>query len=333
MAKPGGQGSSLALRSPLRSLAAALPGRFVSLFRVTFAGERDHLSNLQPTRSRKMRVYSVSMISVLSSLVLLGCGVEDEDSAGLMADESADAQADAPALGSTQQAVSWSGSTHSCTGGTCYVDFGVTTNRTCFLGGIYGSLNDASASILRYADGRFKLRLGSPAGQRIAATAICVSGNTNTAEGFWTGGNAATPITGTVTATRRCFLTQIDNNVVVRGFDTTSDYARVWKDSAGKWYVGGSLSGGAGTRASAVCIDVPGDHGTWGIVSNPGAGNTVAFDLAEDIGGVACGLTKLGGNFTTNSTSDGLGVDYNAGTRFWNIKAINGKQAAASCVR
>ena len=89
----------------------------------------------------------------------------------------------------------------------------------------------------------------------------------------------------------------------------------------------------ANASAAAVCVDVPADYGTWGIVSNPGAGNTVSFDLAEDLGGVACGLTKLGGSFITNSTSDGLGVNYNAGTRFWNVTAVNGKQAAASCVR
>jgi hypothetical protein len=281
-----------------------------------------------------MRVFSVSMVSVLSSLMLLACGVEEEDSAGELGDDSADVDdATGGKLGTVEQSVVWGGTTQTCSGGTCYFDYGVTAGRTCYLAGLWGSLNDASASILGYADGRYKLRLGVPVGQRLNATVICIGTKTNFREGFWTGGNAATPINGTVTASRRCFLTQIDNNVSVRGFDTTSDYARVWKDGAGNWYLGGSLSGGAGTRAAAACVDVPADYGLWGIVSNPGAGNTVAFDLAEDTGGVACGLTKLGGNFTTNSTSDGLGIEYNAGTRFWGIKAVNGKQAAAICVK
>jgi len=278
-----------------------------------------------------MRFVSVSMISVLSSLVLLGCGVEDEGSTEPSAEESADA-ADV-ALGSTTQAVTWSGSTYSCTGGACYTDLGLSANRTCFLGGIYGSLHEAGVSIFRYADGHYKLRIGTPDGQKLSATAICISGATNLIQKYWSGGDAATAIGGTVTSTRRCFLTQIENNVVNRGFDNTGDYARVWKDSVGNWFLGGSLSGGATSTAGAVCIDVPSDRGTWGIVANAGAGNTVAFDVAEDTGGVVCGLTKLGGNFTTNSFSDGLGLDYNAGTHFWNVKAINGKQATIHCVR
>jgi hypothetical protein len=277
-----------------------------------------------------MRFSSLSAFQVACGLALFGCGVQDVGAPGEVPDDGAEDVA----LGETEQSVAWTaGSFHSCTTGTCFVDLGPSSDRTCFLAGIWGSLSNASASILSYADGRVRLRLGTPVGQRIGAMAMCVAGNTHAIDAFWTAGHAATPINGTVTSSRRCFLTEIDNNVSVRGFDNTTDFARVWKDSSGQWFLGGSVASSAGTRAAATCVDIPDDMGTWGIVAGAGAGNTVGFDLAENVGGVVCGLTKLGGNFTTNSLSDGLGIDYDAGTRLWNIKAVNGKQATAICVR
>lgn len=262
-----------------------------------------------------------------ASLALAACGVEAPE-------EAADGPAETEdvTLGQTEQDLSWVLATpHSCTGSACYFDLGPTTDRTCFLSGLWGSMSSGSASVLTYADGRYKLRIGAPVGRTITAFATCIAATSHRIEGFWTGGHAATPINGTVTSTRRCFLSEIDNNVTTRGFDTTSDYAQVWKDGSGQWYIGGSLSGGSNARAAATCVDVPNDNGLWGIVANPGG--DVGFDLAENVGGVACGLTKLGGNFTTNSGSDGLGINYNAGTRFWNIRAVNGKQATTICVR
>lgn len=234
-------------------------------------------------------------------------------------------------LADTEQAVSAFGVFHyQCTSGNCAFDLGSTTGRSCFLGGISGSLDEGGATIYPIVGGTYRLSLIHAPGQRIGATAVCVAPKTNAITASWRGGQPATPINGTVTSSRRCFLTGVSNvSGSNRGFDTASDYAEVWKDSSGQWFLGGSLASGADSWVSAVCLDLPVDQGIWGIVA--GSGSTVGFNLAYNSSGVACGLKKLGGRFLTNSFSDKLGIDYNSGTRYWNITAVNSKQATAIC--
>lgn len=277
-----------------------------------------------------MNARSLSLATLLAAtssvFALGGCAMDAEgtevDPLGAPDDET---------LAETEQAVSATGLYHyQCTSGNCSFDLGTTTGRSCFLGGISGSLDDGSATIFAAVGGIYRLSLIHAPGQRIGATAVCVSPKTNAVTASWRGGQPATPINGTVTSSRRCFLTGISNvSGSVRGFDTASDYAEVWKDPSGQWFLGGSLSGGADSWVSAVCLDLPVDQGIWGIVA--GSGSTVGFNLAYNSNGVACGLKKLGGRFLTNSFSDKLGIDYDAGTRYWNITAVNSKQATAIC--
>jgi hypothetical protein len=285
-----------------------------------------------------MRIPSVitgfSMASMISLLALGGCAVDGAEAGDEVADlaETSELGDALPATGEVRQAVSAIGFyNYYCSSGTCNFDIGSTTGRTCFLGGIFGSLIGGAASIYPITGGTYRLHLAHAPFQKIGARAICISGTTNLTRASWRGGQTATPINGTVTSKRRCFLDGISNESGdTNGFDTSSDYAKVWKDSAGKWYLGGSLSGLADSYVSATCVDIPTDRGLWGIVANPGG--SVGFDTAYNAnGGVACGLNKIGGKFTTASYSDGLDVNYNSGTRYWDISAVNDKQGETVC--
>lgn len=289
-----------------------------------------------------MRIPSVittfSMASMISLLALGGCAVDgaeagDEEAETANGTDASDLGDALPATGEVHQAVSAIGFyEYYCSSGTCNFDIGSTTGRTCFLGGIWGSLaGGGSASIYPIVGGTYRLHLHHGTAQKIGARAICISGTTNLTRASWRGGDAATQIHGTVTSKRRCFLDGISNESGdYTGFDTSSDYAKVWKDSAGKWYVGGSLSGLADSFVTATCVDIPTDRGLWGIVANPGG--SVGFNTAYNAsGGVACGLNKIGGKFTTASYSDGLDVNYNSGTRYWDISAVNDKQGETVC--
>jgi hypothetical protein len=281
------------------------------------------------------------MASMISALALGGCavdGAEAGDEAAVLDDDASDASdadsvAQLPATGEVRQAVSAIGFyDYYCSSGTCNFDIGSTTGRTCFLAGVWGTLAGGAASIYPIIGGTYRLHLNHLPFQRIGARAICISGTTNRTTASWRGGQTATQIRGTVTSQRRCFINGVSNESGdTNGFDTGSDYTQVWKDSAGKWYLGGSMSGLADPYVSAVCVDVPTDRGLWGIVANPGG--TVNFNTAYNAsGGVACGLNKLGGKFTTPSFSDGVDVGYNSGTRYWDITAVNDKQAQTTCV-
>ena len=48
---------------------------------------------------------------------------------------------------------------------------------------------------------------------------------------------------------------------------------------------------------------------------------------------MACALSGIGGNFDANSFTDGVSVDYNSGTRYWEMTVINGKRGWGNCVR
>jgi hypothetical protein len=280
-------------------------------------------SSSSSARSASLRSL-VSVLAATSALALAGCGVEEEDGAEL----------DAEGLGEladvTQEVASTSISTHACSTIDCSFDLGSSSNRTCFLGGIWGSLDQGAADIYPIVGGTYRLRLRHTVGQTVTARAICISGSTNQARASWRGGQPATPIYGTITANRRCFIAGVSNQSGdVRGFDTASDYAEVWKDSSGRWFLGGSLSGSADTFVSTVCVDIPADYGLWGIVA--GAGGTAGFNLAYNDGGVVCGFKKLGGKFTSSASGDGIGLAYNSGNRYWSVSAVNSKQATLIC--
>jgi hypothetical protein len=260
-------------------------------------------------------------------LTALGAGCTSE----LGGEDGAD-----PATGQTEQHVggiwyySWG-----CAG-SCSLDLGTSTNRTCVLAGIRGNLTGKSTQPLvptsvRLLGGggtNWFLDVSSAGGHPLAGDAMCIDTSLNrTAKAFWSSGTAATPM-GTGTAARRCFLTDVYN---LDGFKTNSDYARVWKDATtGIWYVGGTQSGTYGAEVAATCVDVPLNYGSWlWIAGDPGSR---LDDLAYNPDGVACGMTGLGGHFTANDYSDGVQIQYNSGIRTWQQMTVNGKRAWSSCV-
>ncbi|WP_338872968.1 hypothetical protein [Myxococcus stipitatus] len=211
-----------------------------------------------------------------------------------------------------------------------YASLGSSTNRTCFLSALGGNLQPAPGSLewgmagaLMYA-GEWKVFVSQTFNTALSTTVQCVTTAANrTAEVVWYNGQAA-KLLGAVTADRRCFLTRIEG---AGGFDSTSDYVRVWNDGL-NWYLGGDLADEGGARA--MCVDIPEDHGSWGW-STGASDKTVS--LAYNPGGIACFLHSLGGNFNQNNYGDGVSVDYNAGTRTWEMNVSPYKRGGASCVK
>lgn len=238
----------------------------------------------------------------------------------------------AEAVAQTEQGVAatntyWWGTSNN---GTTTTNIGTATDRTCFLSGVQGNLrpaiagNPSSAGVYIY-NGNWMLFVSHLNSKALSAGVVCISTDTNrTAEMTWTEGSAAR-LLGAVTSTRRCFLTRVEGT---GGFTTNSDYARVWNDGL-NWYLGGNLTGAGGARAR--CVDVPTDQGSWLY----GAGDPGGFtaNMTYDPGGVACMLTGVGGHFTANSFTDGVSIDYNSGTRYWEMTVVNGKRGWSSCVK
>lgn len=281
---------------------------------------------------------SFSLIALaLSSFSLVACMSADADDAGDAADEvaaadAADAPADKLETGEVrQQLAAWGIVGYSCAGTgayttACYHDLDTIVGRTCFLAAVGGDLRDGGVSVVRL-NGNWRLEMYAAPGKTVSANAVCISGATNTTNATWTGGTAAKEIGGTVTSKRRCFLTNILNlNTTYNGFDNPSDYGKVWKDSAGKWWIGGSIAGSGTPLVGAICMDPPSYHSVWGIVG------PASFPMATDVTDVACGLTRIGGQYT-GVASDYLNINYNFGVHDWTFTASANKNGTADCVR
>jgi hypothetical protein len=142
-----------------------------------------------------------------------------------------------------------------------------------------------------------------------------------------------TPATPPAGYTRQCFLTSLDS--VDSSWTHSSDYVQVKyhansdsTHSQAGWYIEGQISvsqGGYHPEAEAHCYDVPAptDAGSYHAAS--GDKTTYAGYLA------ACGLTALGGAFTTDSLSSGVYLDRNA-SGYWVLHASSGKWGDAVCL-
>jgi hypothetical protein len=255
-----------------------------------------------------------------------GCGGEAQEQAP------AEPVAGNESLARTEQGVGlggayWWGTSNN---GFSSATIGTSTNRTCFLSGIQGNLQPPSAGswggagTFMYA-GNWVIFVNHNFSKALSAGVQCINTAANrTAEVSWYQGSAA-KLLGAVTAQRRCFLTQVEG---AGGFKASSDYVRVWNDGL-NWYLGGNLSGQGGGRA--MCVDLPENHGGWlWIAGNPGG---FTENLAYDPGGVACLLSGIGGPFNKSDFSDGVSIDYNAGTRYWEMTVTNGKRGWGNCVK
>ncbi|WP_338864403.1 hypothetical protein [Myxococcus stipitatus] len=237
------------------------------------------------------------------------------------------------AIGQAEQQVGLSGTYTWRTNRANYTStsIGTSTDRTCFLTGLGGSLQPVTpddiswtfAGAHLYGD-QWIISINQYVDAALSTTVQCVNTAANrTPEVVWAKGEAA-KLLGAVTPNRRCFLTRIEAS---GAFDSTADYVRVWNDNI-NWYLGGDLADDGGARA--MCVDFPEVHGNWLLISGA---DPINYNLAYNPGGVACFLTELGGRFNQDSYYDGVSVNYNAGTRTWEMDLSPVKRGRAVCVK
>ncbi|WP_437896427.1 hypothetical protein [Sorangium sp. So ce124] len=271
-----------------------------------------------------------SALALLVAPLALGCvGEVDHGDEGAL-DE---------AVGEAQAAVGWSGYSWGC-GGSCELNLGTDVDRTCFLAGVWGKLGASSQASVRVqrSGGDWILDVDAASGQNLGANAVCV----NTAENrtgqytwTWGPGDGLPTSMGFGTSSRRCFLTQVISDGAFRFNNWITDYARVRKDASGEWFLEGVSTTGVDTPVTAtvkaICVDVPQNYGAWQWL----AGNNHRIDplASNSVGGVACGMTGLGGPFTSNTWTDGVWLEYNPTTLDWEQHTVNNKTAWSQCVR
>lgn len=269
------------------------------------------------------------LLALPLSALAAGCGGEMLEQAP---EEGTEAPAGTESLASTEQAVGLGGSYWWGTSASGYTSttIGTATNRTCFLSGVFGNLVPSSNGIGVSAGtfmnaGNWVISVNNYSGKAVATSVQCLNTAANrTPEVSWYRGGAA-KVLGAATSQRRCFLTDVWGS---GGYKVNSDYVRVWNDGL-NWYLGGNLSDDGG--ASAMCVDVPEDHGGWlWIAGYPGS---FTHNLAYNPGGVACLLSGFGGAFTKSDFNDGVSIDYNSGTRYWEMTVTNSKRGYGNCVR
>ncbi len=281
-----------------------------------------------------MKQLSLSALALASTLSLLGCISDEAGDGSDLIEESGEIApvADGAALGELdQQVAAWGYWGYGCSNDSwCYYDLGTLTDRTCFLAGVSGDYREGFVNVARL-NGKWRLELKAAASKSVGARVVCISGDTNAIGASWLAGQPAKQILGTVTSKRRCFLSGLSNVLTSsNGLDNATDYVRTWKDSAGKWWLGGAINGAATPSAYATCVDVPAAYNPYGIVA-PTSG-TASFDMVENVAGDICGITKFGGPLI-GGASDGVNIGYDGGTHFWNFSAQNGKFGEALCVR
>lgn len=268
-------------------------------------------------------VFAQMWALLLVAISLSGCAVDNDTPSEAV-------------IGESEQAVTRSaefewGSTTSMT-----ADLGPADSETCFLTSLRGNMitwmtdmgypDSPARAGAAIVNGRWVFHEWSNGGA-MAVTVRCVPVVTNrTAVATWTSGSAATFLAPGA-PNRHCFLTEVAKTNYW-GWTTDADSVRVWKDPSNNWYIGGPQS--TGVRGSAICVDFPGDYGSWLWVAGTGSGT---HDLAYNPGGVDCFLTGLGGHFNAQDYSDGVTIGYDAGTRTYNETVVNGKSGWATCVQ
>lgn len=257
---------------------------------------------------------------VVSSFALAGCA-ELEDS---------------PALEDTAQAVATPIVTSStCASGSCSnLVISGSGASVCFFTEIDGDLaHGGSARIHKGFGSVWFLDILSPSNNNIKVVTACISlrsGVTPTLVS-WSSQSQAEPVFHG-TASSRCFLSEVtvNNTSAFLGFDTDFFIA---SQPSGQFDYGvlGVFPSGANVSIAMECFATPSllaglayGNGT----SNPVNGVLVTGDTAQN---VVCGLTGLGGIFSTPSTSDGIRT-YRSGTT-WGWEASPWKGIRGQCVQ
>ncbi|XXT19550.1 hypothetical protein WME94_55940 [Sorangium sp. So ce429] len=267
---------------------------------------------------------------------LAGCALDGTEVDGTEVDGTESPEVAGEATASTAQAVSWTSTTwHTCSGSECSGNLGSTADRTCFLAGITGalaggsSLNPVGANVSGATE-NWRVFIRNPNNNKISVMTTCIANTANRVTAHWYTGNAATLIPAGPSSTRRCFLGGVWS-LNSTGFSTFASNVQVWRDG-NDHFLGGSMPAGSSNSVFATCVDVPTSAGTWAYGN--GTASTVTGNISYNpaAGGVACGLTSIGGKLTTASTSNGVVINYNSATRFWNWTFSPWTGADALCV-
>nr|HEX4316975.1 hypothetical protein [Kofleriaceae bacterium] len=208
-------------------------------------------------------------------------------------------------------------------GAPCNFDLASAADRVCVLAGLTGGVAvgpSATLTSVGTEGGENFLTIYTNAGNPITATVMCAHAVNVVGPIHWSWPHAATAIPGT-TASSRCFLTQVTAD---GGFQAYADNVGTYL-AGGSWWIGGSASNYL--DANATCFDATDvSEPSWGQT-----GGTTSGTLAPT-GAIACGLTQLGGVFTTTGTSDGVAITDNARSHEWQWTFTGAHHAYADCV-
>jgi hypothetical protein len=285
---------------------------------------------LYPAAMKINAINRIASLSLFSALALVGCVASGEEEEILVDDD--------VETSTTEQAVSWTSlQWHSCTSQECTVNLGSSDNRTCVLAGLRGKLSGgisgypAGANIVNNGSWGYNLYIKNPGYEDISAMTLCIPNTANRTTASWQSSAYATEIAPGPSSTRRCFLSGI-YNYNSTGFSGFSSNTKVWRDG-NTHFIGGSFPSGSNVRVFATCVDIATNQGTYAY------GNGVASSYAGNLtynpstGGVACGLTGIGGQFTTNNPGRGVIINYDGGTRYWNWTMSPWTGGNALCVK
>lgn len=243
---------------------------------------------------------------------------------------------DAPALEESEQAVTTPIVTSStCVSGSCSnLVISGTGASVCFFTEIDGDLaHGGSARIHKGFGSVWFLDILSPSNNNLRVVTACISFRAGVEPTLvnWSSQSQAEPVYHG-TASSRCFLSEVtaNNTSAFLGFDTSFFIAN---QPSGQYDYGvlGVFPSGANVTIGMECFGTPSllaglayGNGT----SHPVNGVLVTGDTAQN---VVCGLTGVGGIFSTPSTSDGVRT-YRSGTT-WGWEASPWKGIRGQCVQ
>jgi hypothetical protein len=270
-------------------------------------------------------------MALIASLAFAGC--MDQEGGDTNDTDSPDTETASTEQGVNGTALSW----HGCTQLDCGWNIGNPATQTCFVSGITGKLASGTgeypAGVMVVNNGTYwGLWVSNPSYENIGVMTTCITNTANRVSTEWMAGTPSTLISGG-NASRKCFLAGV-YNYNGKGFSTWESDATIKRDPDGlDYWIGGSFPSGSTVKIGATCVDIAENYGDWGEWwgYSTTLNGTLAFNPASN--GVACGLTGIGGLFTTADQSKGVVINYNTSTRYWYWTMTPGVHGYAECFR
>jgi len=239
------------------------------------------------------------LVGLFATCALGGCAIDDE------AEETSEVASDLTSTFATGML------TCSSSLGCSVTIAPIAANRSCFIGGVKGYLQNGSIYIT-VINGQNTLRVEPQPGHTLSASATCITNATPAYSQHWFGGDPAVSLGSG--ATRHCAISAIYNQ---NAFTAQSDFTRTWKDANNHWWLGGSTPN-KDTTVWATCWDGSATYGGWDYAWTSSTAVDVTLSQDAPGGGVACLLTKVGGFFT--AATDEAQIYWNAPTTTWRAR-------------